>query len=96
MASQLFGCWSRGKTTDFDSVIVGSNPAHPTILVTKKSPPIMKEVNTMNKKAFAVGCAISLAGSIIGGITLGLQLWMGSVMTYPICAVLGAKIRKED
>lgn len=56
----------------------------------------MKEVNTMNKKAFAAGCAISLAGGIIGGITLGLPLWMGSVMTYPICAVVGAKIRKED
>lgn len=57
----------------------------------------MKEVNTMNKKAFAAGCAISLAGGIIGRITLGLPLWMGSVMTYPICAVVGAKIRnKED
>lgn len=57
----------------------------------------MKEVNTMNKKAFTVGCLISLTGGIIGGITLGLPLWMGSVMTYPICAVIGAKIRnKED
>ncbi len=50
----------------------------------------------MNKKAFAAGCAISLAGGILGGITLGLPLWMGSVMTYPICAIVGAKIRKED